>query len=70
MCDGFFVRAGVRPDDAAGLRRACISLSLALHAGMDYFVRMPVTELVETMKEVGRIGKEKQRVRNGDKNRR
>lgn len=42
------------------LRRICLSLSLTLRTGVDYFLRLPIGELVEVTKEaVDLIGKRK-----------
>lgn len=44
-------------------------MAAAGYGSVDYFMSLPMDELMETVKEVNRIAKE-QRVRIGDKNRR
>lgn len=44
-------------------------MSAAGYGSVEYFMTLPLDELMETVKEVNRIAK-KQRVRTGDKNRR
>lgn len=63
--DGFFVSAGIRPADTSAMRRVCLQMAISTRTGLDYFMKMPVTELLELVKELNNIGK-KQRVRNGD----
>nr|DAR39823.1 MAG TPA: hypothetical protein [Caudoviricetes sp.] len=43
-------------------------MAMATKTGLDYFMKMPVTELLELVKELIDIGKKQQRIRNGDKN--
>ena len=50
------------------VRRLCLQMSAAGYGSMEYFMELPVDELMEVAKEVSRIVKE-QRVRTGDKNR-
>nr|DAE68881.1 MAG TPA: hypothetical protein [Caudoviricetes sp.] len=47
------------------MRRVCLQMAISTRTGLDYFMKMPVTELLELVKELNDIGK-KQRVRNGD----
>ena len=50
------------------LRKLCIRMSLLTKAGPDYYLDLPLNELVEMVEEVGQVVKE-QRVRTGNKNR-
>lgn len=59
--DGFFVSAGIRPADISAMRRVCLQMAISTRTGLDYFMKMPVTELLELVKELNDIGK-KQRV--------
>ncbi len=45
----------------------CIHLGIFTRTGVDYFINLPVRELLETAEEVNRIAEE-QRVRAGNKN--
>lgn len=38
------------------LKKACISLSLLLHTGVDYFMALPIDELNELAEEVAKRG--------------
>ena len=63
--DGFFVSAGIRPADTSAMRRVCLQMAMTTKTGLDYLMKLPVTELLELIKELNDIGK-KQRIRNGD----
>jgi hypothetical protein len=53
------------------LRKNVIRLSISMQTGLDYLMSgLSVFDLVDIMKEVSEIGKEQQRLRNGNKNRR
>ncbi len=54
--------------DASRLRKLCIRMSMRTNAGPDYYLGLPLSELVEMVKEVNQFVKE-QRVRTGNKNR-
>jgi hypothetical protein len=45
-------------------------MSIVLKTGLDYFNGLSIFEIKETLKEVAEIGKEQQRLRTSDKNRR
>lgn len=53
--DAFFIQAGIRPSDGAELRRLCIRLSLFMRTGLDFFLNLPVFELMEIANEVNQI---------------
>lgn len=59
--DGFFVSEGIKPADTRVMRRICLQMAMITKTGLDYFMKMPVTELLELVKELNDIGK-KQRV--------
>ena len=59
--DGFFVSAGIKPADTRVMRRVCLQMAMITKTGLDYFMKLPVTELLELVKELNDIGK-KQRV--------
>ena len=44
------------------MRKIIIQLSMALQTSMDYFSAMPISELLETVKEVTEIVSERKRV--------
>lgn len=45
----------MRPGDGRQSRKLCLSLSMALRTGVDYFMRMPLNELTETAKEAAEL---------------
>ena len=65
---GFFLRIGIRPDDVPRLRKAIIQLSMTTQAGIDYLYSLPVSELLDLMKEVTEVVNERKRVSAGNKN--
>ena len=62
---GFFVSSGIRPGDAKILRKICIRVSLATKTGLEYLMNLPVLDLLDLVKELGELGKQK-RIRNGN----
>lgn len=66
---GFFIRLGIRPDDVPRLRKAIIQLSMTVQAGIDYLYSLPVSELLELIKEVTEVVNERQRISARNKNR-
>lgn len=55
--------------DASRLRKLCVRMSMLTKAGPDYYLGLPLSELVEMVREVNQVAQE-QRVRAGNKNRR
>lgn len=45
----------MNPDDGKQLRKVCLTLSLSLRTGVDYFLRLPLGELLETGKEAAKL---------------
>lgn len=52
MRDAFFIQAGIRMTDIPELRRLCIRLSRYTRTGLDFFLNLPVFELMEIVNEV------------------
>lgn len=54
----------MRPGEGKELRAICLNLSLTLHSGVDFFLSLPVDELVQMAREAANIlnGKSKQGV--------
>lgn len=40
---------------SADIRKICIGLSMLLHTGMDYFMRLPVGETLQIAREAAKI---------------
>ena len=51
----------MKPADTRVMRRVCLQMAMITKTGLDYFMKLPVTELLELVKELNDIGK-KQRV--------
>lgn len=49
------------PGDAPKLRKVIIQLSMDLRTGMDYFYSLPVTDLLDTIREVAEIGDDRRK---------
>ena len=47
---------GISPNDGRVVRKIAIRLSIKLNTSMEYFMHMPVRELIEIVEEVSEIG--------------
>ena len=45
--DIFFIRRGINPADFSELRKCCLTLSLNLSTGLDYFLQMNIFDLID-----------------------
>lgn len=66
--NGFFIRLGIRPSEIPKLRKIIIQLSMTVQAGIDYLYSLPLSELLELMKEVHEVVSDRQRIQAGHKN--
>lgn len=41
------------------VRKACVRLSSVSHTGLDYFMRLPLHELLDLITDVGEVSKER-----------
>ncbi len=57
------------PEDFGSIQKVMIGLSVRLKTGLDFFYGLSFGEIVDVMEEVVELGK-KQRVQNGNKDRR
>lgn len=61
---------GLSPSDVQKLRKVAIQLSITLNMGMDKLLSMPISELMDTVKEVVEVVNERKRISAGNQNRR
>ena len=47
---------GISPNDGRIVRKIAVRLSIRLNTSMEYFMNMPVRELIEIVEEVSEIG--------------
>lgn len=47
---------GISPNDGMALRKIAIRLSIRLNTSLEYFMNMPVRELIEIVEEVSELG--------------
>lgn len=47
---------GINPNDGRVVRKIAIRLSIKLNTSMEYFMNMPVRELIEIVEEVSELG--------------
>lgn len=47
---------GICPNDGKVVRKIAIRLSIKLNTSMEYFMNMPVRELIEIVEEVSELG--------------
>lgn len=47
---------GISPNDGRVVRRIAIRLSIRLNTSLEYFINMPVRELIEIVGEVSELG--------------
>ncbi len=62
----FFLRRGLKPDDGERIQEVCINLSLVMHSDYSHFMRLPIPQLMKTVKlfskAVKNLGKQKHRI--------
>lgn len=54
------------PSDSNNLNRVIVRLAMTVQTGIDYLSGLPVTELLDVIKEVAEIGDERKRVQAGN----
>lgn len=47
---------GISPNDGKTIRKIAIRLSIRLNTSLEYFMNMPVRELIEIVEEVSELG--------------
>lgn len=47
---------GISPNDGRVVRKIAIRLSIRLNTSLEYFMNMPVRELIEIVEEVSKLG--------------
>lgn len=47
---------GISPNDGRVVRRIAIRLSIRLNTSLEYFMNIPVRELIEIVEEVSELG--------------
>lgn len=47
---------GISPNDGRVIRKISIRLSIRLNTSLEYFMNMPVRELIEIVEEVSELG--------------
>lgn len=47
---------GIKPSDAKAIRKIAIRLSMKLNSNFEYFMKMPILELMEVVEEVVEVG--------------
>jgi hypothetical protein len=47
---------GISPNDGRIVRKIAVRLSIRLNTSMEYFMNMPVRELIEIVEEVSELG--------------
>ena len=50
---------GISPNDGRVVRKIAIRLSIKLNTSMEYFMNIPVKELIEIVEEVSELGQQK-----------
>ena len=47
---------GISPNDGRIVRKIAVRLSIRLNTSMEYFMNMPIRELIEIVEEVSELG--------------
>ena len=67
---GFFIRSGLSPSDTMKLRKIAVQLSMTVNMGMDALLSMPISDLLDTIKEVAEVVDDRKRIQASHQNRR
>ncbi len=68
--DGFFIRVGLSPASVRELRKIAIQLSMTLNMGMDKLMSMPISDLLDIIREVREVVDDRKRIQARNQNRR